>query len=160
MTERFFLDVGGLKDCGEVENLQDQSLAMLQVRKCDNLPFTLDFSGAYPLSLLTSVSILPLTGNGFNSVQHHVTSTSSGSVGSGPVQPGSLHHNHHHRLATRFSFNSSLWPYQKNQCGDTRYYWHCKVLYTSLHPDTNQSNPPVHLQKPSPKKAEFYEKVS
>ena len=27
------LDVGGLKDCGEVENLQDQSLAMLQVVK-------------------------------------------------------------------------------------------------------------------------------
>merc|ERR1719400_443357 len=55
-------DVGGLKDCGEVENLQDQSLAMLQ---------------------------------------HHVSSTSSGGVGSGVVQPGSGHH-HHHRLATRF----------------------------------------------------------
>merc|ERR550517_150580 len=56
-------DVGGLKDCGEVENLQDQSLAMLQ---------------------------------------HHVTSTSSGPIGSGAVQPGSGHHHHHHRLATRF----------------------------------------------------------
>ena len=43
------------------------------------------------------------------SLQHHVSSTSSGGVGSGVVQPGSGHH-HHHRIATRSSSPSPSPP--------------------------------------------------